>query len=168
MFLHHGLTNRDMDVRYTLLKRKSFLCSFFHHEWEGGNCKIVIDTSVLRHSFQYILQMMSIYSIHHELWQQLKLIDILRSYNSVILVKKTKINLCKKFRYNLLGQWTWDVQGTVRVVTLEHRPPCFCSSFFILVCLFVPDSEPKPQDLVQGVLSRHSCQSQSPIRQWKI
>ena len=103
MFLHHGLTNRDMDVHYKLLNRKSFLSSVFHHEWEGVNCKIAIGTSILRHSFQYILQMMPIYSIHHELLQQLKLIDILRSYNSVI-IKKTKINLCKKFRYNLLGQ----------------------------------------------------------------
>ena len=84
MFLHHGLTNRDMDVHYKLLNRKSFLSSVFHHEWEGVNCKIAIGTSILRHSFQYILQMMSIYSIHHELLQQLKLIDILRSYNSVI------------------------------------------------------------------------------------
>ena len=74
--MYHGLTNRDMDVRYTLLKRKSFLCSFFHHEWEGVNCKIAIGTSILRHSFQYILQMMSMDSIHHELSHQLKVNNI--------------------------------------------------------------------------------------------
>ena len=94
MFLHHGLTNRGMDVHYKLLNRKSFLSSVFHHEWEGVNCKIAIGTSILRHSFQYILQMMSMDSIHHELSQQLKVIDILRFNNSVI--KKDKINLCKK------------------------------------------------------------------------
>ena len=94
MFLYHGFTNRDMDIHYKSLNRKSFLSSVFHHEWEGVNCKIAIGTSILRHSFQYILQMMSMDSIHHELSQQLKVINILRFNSSVI--KKDKINLCKK------------------------------------------------------------------------